>query len=1054
MLKKIISSCVKNPIIINTITVLILVFGLIKGLNMNKEAFPAVDFKNVVVSTIYPGASPRDVELFVTDPIEKEIATVAGIEEMRGSSIEGRSSIIVKLDPDENEDEVRDIINNITRAVARVSDLPNDLPNPPTVIEMESARFPIITVSLSGDLGYEELDRQADIIAERLERISDVSSVVRLGDREKEFWVEVNPEKLDRYNISLGQVVDTLKKRNVNLPGGALQTQDKEFLVRTVGEVNSSEQISNIIIRANAAGIKVRIQDIGTVKETFADTSYAYRANQKPAVMMNVLKSVDGDAIRLVDEVKKNVKSYLKTQKNHSFTVEYINDISEFVRNRLGVLTNNGIIGIILVLIVLLVTLSFGIASVAAMGMPIALVGTFIFMSFFGMSVNLLSMFGMIIVLGILVDDAIIVAENIWYHYENGKSAYDATIIGTSEVVIPVSATILTTIAAFSPLMMMSGIMGSFISQMPKVVIMALASSWFEAIFILPSHAFDALKLSEHFSNRKIKKEIDKGFEKKPSKMQFIMDAYEALLRFSLKFRFSFVAAMIIFSIFTFFVQFKYSGFVLFPPDGVEQFFVRADMEPGKSIEETMREMKKIEKIIAELPKEELKTVTTTVGIQQNDPNDPFTGRGKNLGEIKVFLTPENDRIRTANVIMEDLRKTIEEEIKNSPLRNFRMQRAQQGPPVGRPVAVRISGDDFKILDKIIDQYKVELANIKGVSDIESNFKEGKKEIQIHIDEIKAAAYLLTADTIAFHVRTALDGSIASYVRSGGTRQAIRVRFDERHKKDMPTLAKIKVPNQLGNMVALSKVAEFVQKPGVVKIDHFDRKRTITVSAELDTKISNSTKVNEQLAGLTKKLQVKHPEVTITQGGEYEDTAKSMKSLQEAFIMALAAIFLILTTLFGSLSQPIVVMMAIPFGIIGVIWATFLHGMPISFFSMVGTIGLSGVVVNDSIVLVDFLNKSRAAGLNVMDAAIAAGKRRFRAVWLTTLTTVCGLVPLVYGIGGSDKFLVPAAIALGYGLLFSTILILVLIPTLYIHQVDLMVAFQAIFTKSKPKHSN
>ncbi|MBI2058589.1 MAG: efflux RND transporter permease subunit [Nitrospirae bacterium] len=1027
----------KHSLLFNLLTALVVAVGLIKTFQMRREAFPAVDFDVVFIQTPYPGASPQEVEQYVTDPIEDEVGRVDGIEELNSFSVEAFSLIFVRLDPDLSESDKDKAVTEIQRAVDRVRDLPRDLPEQPLVKEMKSGDQPIIEVALSGEVPYARLHELSDRLADRIEELEDVQEVQKLGYREKEFWLEVDPKKLEHYNISLGFIIGTLATRNVSLPGGALKSPEGEWLVRTLGEVHRAAEIENILLRVNDAGIGIRVKDVARVRDTFEEITRANRTNGHESINLWVLKAKDGDIIRMVDQVKEVADDFAKTAGEPKLKIDYINDISIFVRNRLQVLISNALFGLVLVLICLLISMSKSIALVTAWGIPVAVLGTMMIMGYTGLTVNLITMVGLVIVVGMLVDDGIIVAENIWTHYERGESARDAVVNGTSEVIWPVTSTVLTTIAAFLPLMMVSGIFGKFLSSMPKVVMITLCVSMIEAFVALPSHSYNILRVRDWWYRRK---NASPALGPAPVKHSRVFDtlteAYGSVLAACLRLRYLLVSALVVLLLFSLWFAREKMKFILFPAEGIEIFFVRADLPLGTSLEETSEKFRTLEAVVQSLPPEELSSFVTHIGIQQNDPNDPFTHRGSYLGQMVAFLTPEKDRTRTADEIVEALRPSAEATAKQEGFTRLVFERAHTGPPVGKPVAVRLKGDDLGMLDRVADDVMVLLAKTPGVRDADKSYKPGKKELQVIVDEEAAARSLLTVQQIALHVQAALGGAVATTIREGGDRIDLRVRYKEEERKRIASLSKLSIPNAMGQLVPLATVARLQRTTGINSISHRDEKRTITVSAGIDEKATTSELVNKQIAPLLKEMEVRNPGLIVEAGGEWEDTAKSLESLREAFLVALALIFIILATQFKSLTQPFVVMSTIPFGVIGVIWAFYAHDLPLSFMGLIGTIGLAGVVVNDAIVLVSFLNDLRAEGMNPFDAAVAAGKRRWRAVWLTTITTVAGLLPLVYGIGGSDKFLRPSVLALGYGLLFATILTLFFIPCVYLIRLD------------------
>jgi len=1036
----------RNSMLLNLLTVFVMGLGVMAALEMRRSAFPEVDFDLAVVSTVYPGASPREVEADVTDKIEDELEEVSGIKEFVGVSYEGYSLITVTLDPDQSERKKNKVIADVQQAVERTQDLPDSLPEPPLVDEVESGDMPVIEVAMTGDMPYATLHTYADQLADRLEAISDISEVDRRGYEDEEFWVEIDQRRLDRNQVPLELLIGRLASRNMNVPGGALKSPDGELLVRTIGEVSNAEAIGDVVLRANDAGRAIRVRDVASVKATYEDATRLYRTNGTPSINMLVMKSSDGDIIRLVDKVKAETQRFQAGIDDGRLKISHVNDVSFFVKRRLGVLINNGALGIGLVLLGLFLFLSKSIALVAAAGLPIAFLGTFLVMGTSGMTINLISMFGLIIVLGLLVDDAIIVAENIWQHYEAGESALSATTKGVREVFWPVTATILTTVAAFSPMLMVGGIFGKFLAEMPKVVIVALAASLIEAMLILPLHAYDMLKWREGWRRRRARArgadaEAAEQAAHPRAKPHRLLDptvrGYERLLRGVLKLRYLFI--LLILGVFGFSLWWSQAHMqtILFPSEGVEAFFVRADQPIGTSLETTAERMQAIERAVETLDANELMDYVTTVGVQQNDPQDPFTERGSHLAQIAVYLTGANERKRTAKEIINALRAPVEQAAEQAGFERVVFEQVQTGPPIGKPVAIRVEGENLQRLDVLADDIAEKLATYPGVSDIDKDFRPGKDELKVTIDEAAAARMLLSVEQIARQIRTVFAGTIASHVRKDGEQVPIRVRFPKADRQRRATLENLKLANSAGMLIPLRRVASFERAPGLTSIIHRDTHRTVTVTAALDEKITSSQATNEAIRPYLEDLETAHPGIMIETGGEYEDTQEGLADLRKAFFVALGLILLILAGQFRSLTQPLVVAAAIPFGLTGVIWAFYFHGLPLSFIGMIGAIGLTGVIVNDSIVLVDFINKARERGSEVREAVVYAARRRFRAVWLTTITTIAGVLPLVYGIGGTDPFLRPAAIALGYGLLFGTVLILLFVPSMYVIRADI-----------------
>ena len=1034
---KIIDLCLKHSRVLNLLTFLTILVGSYIAINMNREAYPTVDFDLVTIKTIYPGASPKEVELYVTNPIESEIVSVDNIAEVHSQSIESLSLITAKLDPDLSESDKQRTINQLQKAIDRLRDLPKSIAHAPELSVVDSGELPIIEIALTGDLNYHQLHTMADELTEKIRKLPDAKEPIRYGYYKKEYWVELDPQKLGQNHIGIPEIINALNKKNINLPGGVLKSAQGEFLVRTIGEVRTAEEIDNIVIRTSPSNVNLFVKDVGKTRVNFEEANVQFRTNGKPSINLIVLKKKSGDIIRLVNETKALVNQYQNEERHKSLEVSYINDMSLFVKNRLGLLLDNGIMGIVLVLLCLFLFLSKGIALVTVLGMPVALLGAIAVMNLLGMTINLLTLFAMVIVLGMLVDDAIIVSENIWSHYEKGKAPLEACIEGTREVIWPVTSTVLTTIAAFSPLLVLDGIFGKFIASLPKVVIICLVISLIEAMFILPSHAYDILKFN-HW-RRSGNKDLAKTRQRKAIILEKIMSFYLGSLNLMLRRRYLFSLALLLVLCGAVWVQRQYLKTVLFPDEGIEVFYLRLETDPGTSLNVTKEKTEGFERLIKEkIPSQELRNFISYIGLQQTDTIDLLKAHASHVAQIAVYLCPEVERKRNADEIIASLRHDAGKLGDKLGFRNITFLRQHYGPPMGKPVEIRIYGKDFQSLSQSSYLLKQALAGMPGVSDIIDDFVPGKEELQVQINEQKARRALLSTEDVALHLRSALTGHIATYVHDKGKRVPVRVKFNEDHRMSLSSLAESPISNGLGHLLPMNSVAKFSSGPGINTIKHRDGSRLITLTAELDENLSSSSEINRKLAPIIEHILRNTPGLEIEQEGEYMDTRRSMKNLAISFCFALAMIFIILTAQFKSLTQPIVVMTAIPFGFIGVVAALYLHGLPISFLAVVGMIGLSGVVVNDSIVLVDFINKERERGKEPMPAILSASKKRFRAVWLTSITTVFGLLPLAYGIGGHDAFLKPAAMVLAYGLIFSTVLILIFVPVLYLIRIDLI----------------
>ncbi len=1013
---------VKNSLLVNALTAFLVITGLMAIPKIKREAFPNFSFDIVTVMTDYQGASPETVERRITIPIEKELKEVADIDEMGSISIEGLSLIVLKLDPDaKNKDR---IFNDIERAVGDARDLPADLRQDPRVSELQTKDTPIVEIALSGNLPEKELREAALNLENELLDISEVSTVERKGVRDHEIWVEVDPESMRKHAISLSQVLAALAQRNVNVSGG-LYKDSPELILRTSGELESSQDVSSVVLRANEEGHWVQVGDVARVRDSFEELQTQERTDGTRSLNLWVLKKENADAIRLMDKVHAAVDEFRKTNKPE-LKIALVNDISYYIKRRLNVLVSNGWIGFLFVMVPMIFFLSWRVALGAAMGMGIAMLTALAGMSFFGVSINLISMFGMIMVLGMLVDEDLVISDNISRYLEEGKSYTEAAILGASEVASAIVSTVLTTIIAFVPLLFMTGIFGKFIQDIPKVVIITLVASLVEALIILPSHLAELSRTKkEGQSSAYVKRAQHHYFDR-------FRETYLKSLQACLKRPVvtTAVSFLILFGA-AFYAVFGMK-FILFPAKGVEAFFLRAEAPIGTSLEAMEEKMKPLEALIAGLPEGELDHYVTQVGIVQNDPSDPFTMRGSHLGQIAVYLTPESKRAREADLVMEDLRgklpKTVSED---SEFTRLSFDPVKTGPPVGKPVAVRIRGEDYTVLNTLVDRFKTELATVPGVNDIQDDYEEGKGELLVVIDENAAAMAGLTYDQIAQTVRQAFQGAPATTIRKTDDEIDVVVRLPEELRKDLSAIESLLVMNRYGNLIPLSRVARLEKASGVGAIKHVDGKRVITVTANVDEKITTSGKVNGLLQKKFESLPQEFPGVTLHYGGEEEDTQKSMDSLFRALIGAMILIFVILLVTFGSALQTIIIMLSIPFGLVGVVIGFALMGEPIGFLAFLGIIGLTGVVVDGGTLIMVFINRLKKDGADLKALIIEGCGVRFRSILLTTLTTVLGVIPAAYGIGGQDPFIQPMAIALNWGIGISIFFNLYTLPCLY-----------------------
>lgn len=1005
---------IHNSLLLNVISIFIVFAGIVAITNLTREAFPNISFDTVLIQTSYSGATPEEMEKLITIPLEKELGQVDHIDEMTSVSAEGYSVILMTLDPDVPDH--ASIVHDIQRAVDRTADLPIDLEDKPIVKELSTRERPVITVSLSGNLPESKLQDYAKTLERHLLNIEGVGKIVRDGWRKRQIRVEVRPELMTDRHVGLSEVIEAIKMQNVSVPGGNFYEGGKEFIIRTSGEFDDLSEVETVVVRSNADGSRLYVRDIASVSHGFEDEKIINKTQGTRAINLTVVKKDTGDTIDIVDETR-SLATFFGQQTKDGLKVSFMNDMSYYIKRRLNVLTSNGLIGLILVVISLFVLLSLRIAISALIDIPITILASFAVMYWMGISINLLSMFGMIMVIGMLVDEEIVIAENIFRHLEERDSHTDAIIHGTAEVGRAVLATVTTTMAAFVPFFMMSGTMGKFVQNIPTIVNITLLSSLLIAVFILPAHI-------HHLTRREFSATRAEGTKQRRLFLG-LRNSYMKLLKIMLRFRYALTGGMVLLLAVCIVFAVQRMNFILFPAGGVEVFFIMAEGEAGDDTQTTSTHIQPIEQIVATLPDQELDNYVTMIGKAQTDPDGRFTDFGSNLAQITVYLKPPNQRSRTASEIIEALRSRV---TSVSKFKKISFEEIKHGPSVGKAVEVQIRGDDFTTLAEIAQQFKNELKKMPGVEDIQDDTESAVDELRIRINKELAAQAGVSVAQAAQTIRAAFEGAVATSIKRTDEEIDVVVKLPDASRYDKGTLTALPIRNDRGNLIALSKLADVDKSQSLRVIRHFDGLRTVNITANVNEALNSPIRVFLELDEKFKDIPFKYPGTSLHYGGEQKESRESLSSLIESVYIAFGLILIILVALFRSLRFSLIIVFSIPFALIGVIVAFAAHQMPLSFMALLGVVGLTGVVANSGIIIIDFIQKARERGIGTYESIMEGCELRFRPVILTSITTALGVIPAAYGIGGLDPFIQPMALALNYGLLFGTLLSLFLIP--------------------------
>ncbi len=1015
----------ERHLLANLITLMTILLGVSTLTHIKRDIWPEVDYGWVIITTRYPGASPEDVELNVTNKIEEQLKEVSGIERITSVSMENISVINVFIDPDvSDEGEVK---TEIREAVNRVTDLPIEVTDSPLVTDLKTSIFPVIEVGLAGDLPYRQLREIAKRLEKKLETLPGVSSVDKFGYLAREIKVEVSPEAIQKYQIPLREIIAAVRARNIRATAGSFESYTSEKNLVTLAQFRDPLEVGDVIVRSTFEGPLIQVKDLAVVRDGFEDERILSRMNGRQAISFQINKKEAADAIRSVEAVKELVREESETLPD-GVEIDYSNDYSRLVRNRFNIVLNNMIIGLALVVILLSVFLNLRSSFWVALGIPVALLGTLFLMPFFNVYLDSISLAGMIMIIGIIVDDAIIIAENIQRHRERGNPPLEAAVDGIREVYRPVLTTILTTFFAFAPLFFMKGIMGKFVFVIPLVISLALFISLFEATVALPAHLIMGASRRGEGSGR-----VPRG-----SWFNRLRNPFRRFVLGMLRFRYILVLLFILCLAGSIWYAVNFMKFVLFPSSMADTFYILVETPIGTSLHATSDKVKEIEERIADLPQEELESFVTRIGTQ----GWFASGENENWAFLTVDLTPFTQRSRDADQIVEGLRQ------KTDQLAGFDKivySIEAGGPPVGKPITLRVVGSDDSLRTELADSVVAFLGTLVGVKDTDRDDKAGKEQVEIKVNYRQLSRLGLTVADIAQNVRIAYDGELVTSVRYGDEDVDFRVLLQERARTRPQFLSDLLIPNQQGRLIPLKEASWLKTEPGPSNYNHFNGERTVTVTADVTKGQTTPLEATDAILNhfnLTKDW----PGLALVVGGEAEETQESMVSLYRAFLLAVVAIYFLLILLFNSLTQPIIVMTAIPFGIMGVIIAFALHGMALGFVAMMGVIGLAGVLVNDSLVLVNHINGlRRQRPEESVKGLVALGTAdRLRAVILTSLTTVAGLLPLGYGWGGSDPYMAPMALALAYGLLFATPITLFLVPSLYVIRHDVGRAFKGI----------
>lgn len=1092
---------VRKPVVVNLLMAAILITGIVAGLNLRKQFFPEVEADTAVVNLPYPGAAPEEVEESLAIKVEDAFDNIEAIDELTTSVSEGGGVISIRFEEGAN---VEAAMDDVERAIDGLQDLPDEADE--ITSQLIEPRMPVIRVAVYGEMEPAVLKQAIRTIRDDLRELPGMGEVLIGGILGYELQVDVDELAMLEYGLSLPMITDTIRTWMTDIPGGTIKTDTGNVSLRTLGIEERADAIARIPLSIDAEGRAVHVGDVATVREAFVDEDVMLTYDGLPSADVTIFKTGDQDIVHIARMVRayvtgRNGEPYelsngerfgkyaaenfrrpgdpiRESQSDYELAWEKganpsrplpeganlstATDLARFVEGRLDLLTRNAIYGAILVFGVLLLFLNWRVALWVGAGLVTAISGTLLLMAYLDITLNLLTMFGLIVVMGLLVDDAIVVAENIQTHHDKqGEDPTDASIDGTNEVFWPVVATVLTSIVAFLPLTFIKGQIGTLLGALPLVVACALAMSLIESLLILPSHMGHSLKKRDKAKPNKLSTLL-RRYEDWRDKLILdkIAPGFGRVLAFCLRYRYlTLCIAIMALSISFGMVAGKRVGFVFMSSDDAESVMVNIQMPIGTPITQTQDAVDRIEKAV--LAQGEVLFVETILGTSNNIETGVSNGSSSHVAQMFIELTPVEDRDTPAPMVIDNIRRELSGQVDDVERMSYEQM---AGGPGGPDITIRLAGNDPDVLRQATADVRLALAGYPQLFNIADDANQGRQEVKVRVYD-DAQAVGLNNFEVNRQLRGFLFGLDAHTYADREEDIDVRVRIDEETRGSIAKVQNAWLINAMGVPVPMRELVELESSSTYASINRVDGQRAVTITASVEqgtspeditnelkeapTDVDGNPLLDEQgnaIPPLFKQIEAKYPGLTVGFSGRQEQMADAFSTLPLGFGFAMLMIYVILAWLFQSYFQPILVMCIIPFATIGLIWGHYFLGFDITFLSLIGFVALSGIVVNDSLILVQFFNQRREAGDSVYDALVAAGVARLRAIFLTTVTTVFGLLPLITEPSFQARFLIPMGISIAGGLVSATVMILIVLPCIMLVFDDLKRALYFCWT--------
>ena len=1052
-MKGVIDWFARNSVAANLMMVFIVVSGVLALATVKEEIFPELTLDRINIEVPYLGAAPEEVEKGVTIKIEEAIQSIDGIKQVQSTASEGMGTVMVEL---ELGADARKVVDDVKSSVDAITTFPVETEKP--IIRELISRNQVVDIAIAGNVDVFTLKTTAEQVRDELAAIPEITQVDLVSAPPYEISIEVSEVALRRHGLTFDQIADAVRDSSLDLPGGSVRTESGEILLRTIGQAYRGEEFENLMLWTREDGSRLLLGDVATVVDGFAETDQFARFDVAPTMMVSVFRTGDQSAL----DIAARVHEYIDTASARvpaGVTLTIWQDQAKMLEARLSLMLRSGALGFVLVFIVLALFLELRLAFWVSLGIPISFLGAIALMPAFDVSVNIMSLFAFVLVLGIVVDDAIIVGENIFRHQEEHGDGLRGSIEGGQEIAKPVIFAVLTTVAAFMPLMFVPGMMGKIFRVIPLVVIPCLLFSLVESLQILPAHLSHVRKAPKRPGLwRRFQGVFANGLKR------FIQRVYGPVLETALQWRYLTVAVGVAMMIIT--LGMVLSGrpsFHFFPSIEADFMAASVTMPQGTPVSETSAAVEKLEvgvarlreRLLQETGQDYFRHVSASVGDQPmasrrgGGPMGPILNlAAAHLGEVTVELTPSETRIYNSEQIGNMWREATGQ-IPEAVDVNYILSMMSPGDDVD----VQLAGPDIDSLRGAANEVKRRLLQYSGVTEVSDSFRAGKEEVKLGIKP-SAEALGLTLRDLGRQVRQAFYGEEAQRIQRGRDDIRVMVRYPRDTRRSLGDLENMRIRIPGGGEVPFSQVAVVEPGRGFASIRRVDRNRAVNVTAAVDSHVTSAGAVIADLdTRILPEVLARYPGVFYTFEGAMAEQQDAVGGLQRGFLLALLMIFALLAVPLRSYAQPLIIMSAIPFGLVGAVWGHLFMGLDVTMMSMFGLVALSGVVVNDSLIMVDFINRKQRMHEDMHEAVREAGMNRFRPILLTSLTTFFGLAPLMTSRSFDAAFMVPMAVSLAFGVLFATFITLLLVPTAYVILEDIRHVMRPIFGRTAEARS-